>query len=251
MKSKNILIVENKEQERKLFEYLIGQLHPCASVDTGEDALNYIAQKPVRLVLLSLQLADLEPANFLKNTKKLCGESCMLVGLTSNLHQVNVPFYYSLGFEEVLSKPIRPKEFILKIQSLLERQEKEKIKNPIVPESLPILNVEVYQQLLRLSTQEVIRQVYVDFIQECVSLSELLDPNPKELPSEEIIRAIHTIKGNSGTLGAEKIHVAAKSSESAARQQKSIDFAESVHYLKVAFSEFQEYLNKYPNEYGA
>jgi len=249
MKSKNILIVENKEQERKLFEYLIGQLHPCASVDTGEDALNYIAQNPVRLVLLTLHLADLESLDFFKNTKKLCGESCMLVGLTSNLQQVNVPFYHSLGFEEVLSKPIRPKEFILKIQSLLEKQEKEKIKNPIVPESLPILNIEVYQQLLRLSTQEVIRQVYVDFIQECLSLSELLIPN--ELPSEEILRAIHTIKGNSGTLGAEKIHVAAKSSESAARQQKSIDFAESVHYLKVAFAEFQEYLNKYPNEYGA
>jgi len=36
MKSKNILIVENKEQERKLFEYLIGQLYSFSSFGSGQ-----------------------------------------------------------------------------------------------------------------------------------------------------------------------------------------------------------------------
>ena len=247
MKSKNILIVENKEQERKLFEYLIGQFHPYASFDAGQDALTYIAQEPVHLVLLSLQLTDLEPIHFLQSTKKLLGKSCLVVALTSHLNEANVPFFLSQGFDEVLSKPIRPKEFILKIQSLLEKQEKEEINNSTVTEDLPILNTEVYHQLLRLSNQEVIDQVYADFVQECISLYQLLDPNSNDLPSEEILRAIHTIKGNSGTLGVEKIYAAAKCSESLGRQQKSIEFAESLHYLKAALVEFQELLRNKPN----
>ncbi len=247
MKSKNILIVENKEQERKLFEYLIGQLHPYASFDTGQDALTYIAQEPVHLVLLSLQLSDVEPIHFLQSAKKLLGKSCKVVALTSHLNEANASFFLSQGFEEVLSKPICPKEFILKIQSLLEKQEKEEIDNSTVTESLPILNTEVYDQLLRLSNQEVIHQVYADFVQECISLYQLLDPNSRDLHSEEILRAIHTIKGNSGTLGAEKVYAAAKCSESLGRQQKSIEFAESLHYLKATLVELEKFLRKDPN----
>jgi HPt (histidine-containing phosphotransfer) domain-containing protein len=107
----------------------------------------------------------------------------------------------------------------------------------------PILNPEIYQQLLRLGSKEVILQVYSDFTQECESLVQLLEMNPLEEPSEDLLRIIHTIKGNSGTLGAEKIYAAAKQSESLGRLQKRIEFTESLHYLKATLKEFQEYLN--------
>ncbi|MCM0041281.1 MAG: response regulator [Algoriphagus sp.] len=246
MKSKNILIVENKEQERKLFEYLIGQLYSFSSFGSGKDALNHIAQQYAHLVLLSLQLPDLDPLQFLQNTKKMWGNSCLVVAVASTVDEANIPYFKSQGFDEILSKPIRPKEFILKIQSLLAKLDEES-KNATVAESLPILNTEIYQQLVRLSTKEGIDQVYVEFVQECNSLFQLLDPNSKSLPSEEILRAIHTIKGNSGTLGVEKMYFAAKSSESLGRQQKSIEFAESLHYLKATLVELEKFLKKNPN----
>ena len=65
MKSKNILIVENKEQERKLFEYLVGQLHPFTSFDSGQAALSHLAEQPIHLILISLQLTDVEPLHYL------------------------------------------------------------------------------------------------------------------------------------------------------------------------------------------
>jgi DNA-binding response OmpR family regulator len=246
MKSKNILIVENKEQERKLFEYLIGQLYSFSSFGSGQDALNHIAQQSAHLVLLSLQLPDLDPIHLLQNAKKMWGKSCLVVAVASNGDESNIHYFRSQGFDDVLSKPIRPKEFILKIQSLLAKLEEES-KNSSVAESVPILNTEIYQQLVRLSSKEVIDQVYVDFVKECNSLFQLLDPNSRAIPSEEILRAIHTIKGNSGTLGVEKIYAAAKCSESLGRQQKSIEFAESLHYLKATLVELEEFLRKEPN----
>lgn len=246
MKSKNILIVENKEQERKLFEYLIGQLFSYSSFESGRDALTYIAQQPAHLVLISLQIPDLDPIHLLQNAKKIWGKSCLVVAVAANGDEKNAPYFRGLGFDDVFSKPIRPKEFILKIQNLMEKLEEASI-NSTVAESTPILNTEIYQQLVRLSSKEEIDQLYIEFMQECNSLFQLIDPISRDLPSEEILRGIHTIKGNSGTLGAEKIYAAAKSSESLGRQQKSIEFAESLHYLKATLIELEEFLRKDPN----
>ena len=93
MKSKNILIVENKEQERKLFEYLVGQFHPYASLDTGMAALQYISQQPVRLVLLSLQLTDLEPIQILQSVKRIQGQSCSVIAVSSNRDDSQTSFF--------------------------------------------------------------------------------------------------------------------------------------------------------------
>ena len=54
MKSKNILIVEDKEHERKLFEYLISQLHVIQSFDNCKDALANLANQRPNLILISL-----------------------------------------------------------------------------------------------------------------------------------------------------------------------------------------------------
>jgi len=89
----------------------------------------------------------------------------------------------------------------------------------------------------------VILQVFADFAQECESLVQLLELNPLVEPSAKILRMVHTIKGNSGTLGLEKIYAAAKQCESLGRLQKTVEFTESLHYLKATLKEFQEYLN--------
>jgi HPt (histidine-containing phosphotransfer) domain-containing protein len=93
-----------------------------------------------------------------------------------------------------------------------------------------------------LSSKEIILQVFSDFAKECENLLELLERSSANETKEEIIRAIHTLKGNSGTLGLDKLYVAAKHSESLGKEEKSIEFAESLHYLKAAIQEFQEFL---------
>ena len=243
MKSKNILIIEDKEQERKLFEYLVGQIHSFQSFDKCNEALVHLANQKPNLILISLQLTDLEPLLFLQKVRALVNSSCLVVALSSTTDQTQAAFYKGQGFDDLISKPIRPKEFILKIQSLLAKQAESEENTLEKTDSVPILNPEVYQQLLRLSSKEVILQVFADFAQECESLVQLLELNPLVEPSAKILRMIHTIKGNSGTLGLEKIYAAAKQCESLGRLQKTIEFTESLHYLKATLKEFQEYLN--------
>ena len=117
MKSKNILIVEDKEQERKLFEYLIGQIHAFQSFDACKEALVHLANQKPDLILISVQLTDLEPLSFLQKVRVVVDRSCLVVALSSTTDQTQAAFYKEQGFEDLISKPIRPKEFILKIQS--------------------------------------------------------------------------------------------------------------------------------------
>jgi DNA-binding response OmpR family regulator len=242
MKSKNILIIEDKEQERKLFEYLVGQIHSFQSFDKCNKALDHLANQKPNLILISLQLTDLEPLLFLQKVRALASSSCLVVALSSTTDQTQAAFYKGQGFDDLISKPIRPKEFILKIQSLLARQAESEEKTLEKTDLVPILNLDVYQQLLRLSSKEVILQVFSDFAEECENLLQLLERSSAIETTEEITRAIHTLKGNSGTLGAEKVYVAAKQCESLGRLQKTIEFTESLHYLKASIKEFQEFL---------
>ena len=251
MKSKNILLVEDKGQEKKLFEYLISQIHAFQSFDSCKEALVNLANQKPDLILISVQITDLEPLIFLQKVRALMDRSCLVVALASTTDQTQTAYYLEQGFDDLISKSIRPKEFILKIQSLLQKQveavenTREKIDLP------PIINSEVYQQLLRLGSKEVILKVYSDFADECESLIQLIELNALAEPSTEILQIIHTIKGNSGTLGVEKIYAAAKQSESLGRLQKRIEFTESLHYLKATLVEFQEYLKKEPSLYHA
>ncbi len=242
MKSKNILIIEDKEQERKLFEYLVGQIHSFQSFDKWNKALDHLANQKPNLILISLQLTDLEPLLFLQKVRALANSSCLVVALSSTTDPTQAAFYKGQGFDDLISKPIRPKEFILKIQSLLARQAESEEKTLEKTDLVPILNLDVYQQLLRLSSKEVILQVFSDFAEECENLLQLLERSQAIETTEEIARAIHTLKGNSGTLGAEKVYVAAKQCESLGRLQKTIEFTESLHYLKASIKEFQEFL---------
>jgi hypothetical protein len=243
MKSKNILIVEDKEQERKLFEYLVGQIHAFQSFDSCKEALVHLANQKPNLILISVQLTDLEPLSFLQKVRALVDRSCLVVALSSSTDPAQAAFYKEQGFDDLISKPIRPKEFILKIQSLLVRQAEGEINTLERTDLATVLNDEVYQQLLRLSSKKVILQMFSDFAQEGESLVQLLEMNSLAEPTAKILRMIHTIKGNSGTLGLEKIYAAAKQCESLGRLQKTVEFAESLHYLKATLLEFQEYLN--------
>lgn len=251
MKSKNILLVEHQEHERKLIEYLIGQTYSIESYSQGTEALKQLVNQHPYLILVSLQLIDIEPILFLHKVRTLVSPTCLVIGLSSNSDPAQNSYYREKGFDELILKPIRPKELILKIQNLMKSRNEQDSANSEKVDLAQILNPAIYQQLLRLSSKEVLLQVFSDFEVECSSLVQLLEIAQPSKISEEILRAIHTLKGNSGTLGAEKLYSAAKYSESLGKQQKSIEFAESLHYLKAALQELQEFLKKEPSLYHA
>ena len=251
MKSKNILIVENKQQDLKLFEYLIGQIHTFDSVSTGKEALIKLSTNPPLLILFSLTITDIDPASFMERVRNQVKDSCEVIALVPTKDDSNSFYLEKLGFESVIHKPIHPKEFLLRIKCLVEKTIEKETQKSTASKYPTILNSASFQQLFRLSSKEVIHQVYKDFEIECDSILQQIDSSMEKITREEFLRSIHTIKGNSGTLGAEKIYEAAKYCEILGKDQKSIEFSNSLAYLKAVILEFQEFLRKNPTVYGA
>lgn len=246
MKSKIILIVEEDEQARKLFEQCIGLLSTVKAVSTGQEALAVVAYSPVDLILVSQQLPDLDGQSFLQKVRGLTSQTCPVVAVSAFAKEEEKHYFLDQGFDDLLTKPIRPKEVIL----CLQRQLKKEPEKPVAVQEGRVFDPEPLAQLLKYSSPETIKGIYLEFIQECHELLQGTD-NPTNTPiSAEMLRAIHTIKGNSGTLGAEKLFLYAKQSEFLGRQGKDIEFAESLHYLKTALVEFEGFLKKEGSLYG-
>ena len=246
MKSKIILIVEENEQARKLFNQCIGQLSNVETTATGQEGLAVVASTSVDLILVSQQLPDLDGPSFLQKIRAMKARHCPVVAVSAYAEEEGKPYFLTQGFDDFLTKPIHPKEVIL----CLQRQLKKESQGPEMTQAERVFDPEPLRQLLKYSSSETIKGIYEEFIQECKELLQLTNDDSTTTISEELLRAIHTIKGNSGTLGAEKLFLYAKHSESLGRQHKGIEFTESLHYLKAALSEFEVFLNKEGSFYG-
>lgn len=246
MKSKIILIVEENEQARKLFEHCISQLATVESVATGKEGLAVIANKLVDLILVSQQLPDLDGPSYLQKVRATAAHHCPVVAVSAFVGEEEKPYFLNQGFDDLLTKPIRPKDVILCLQQHLKKE----TQGLAEVQATRVFDPEPRQQLLKYSSPETIQGIYAEFIQECRDLLQLSNLASTPPIPEELLRAIHTIKGNSGTLGAEKLFLYAKQSESLGRQGSSIEFTESLHYLKAALTEFEAYLKKEESLYG-
>ena len=246
MKSKIILIVEENEQARKLLIQCIGQLTTVEAVATGEEGLAVMASKSVDLILVSQQLPDLDGPSFLQKIRAMTAHYCPVVAVSAFAKEEERTYFIDQGFDDLLTKPIRSREAILCLQQQLKKANQE----PAAVQAPRVFDPEPLQQLLKYSSPETIKGIYVEFIQECRELLQGTDEATTTPISAELLRAIHTIKGNSGTLGAEKLFIYATHSETLGRQHKGIEFAESLHYLKAAITEFEAYLKKEGSLYG-
>ena len=246
MKSKIILIVEENEQARRLLVQCIGQLTTVEAVANGKEGLAVLASKSVDLILVSQQLPDLDGPSFLQKIRTMTAHHCPVVAVSAFAKEEERPYFMDQGFDDLLTKPIRSREAIFCLQQQLKRANQE----PTVAQAARVFDPEPLQQLLKYSSPETIKGIYAEFIQECQELLLGTDAATTTQISAELLRAIHTIKGNSGTLGAEKLFIYALHSETLGRQGKVVEFAESLHYLKAAFTEFEAYLKKEESLYG-
>ncbi|MFN5331272.1 MAG: Hpt domain-containing protein, partial [Bacteroidota bacterium] len=107
-----------------------------------------------------------------------------------------------------------------------------------------VISISQLTQLQKFASISKLKEIYDQFLQECRHLvGERISTFPVAI-EEEILREIHSLKGNAGTLGAEKLYTSAKYCESLGRQNKEKDFNESLFFLKNAILEFEEYFKK-------
>jgi two-component system cell cycle response regulator DivK len=115
---KKILIVEDDEMNRKLFVTILeGRNYEILEATDGEEAIDMIRKESPSLILMDMILPKMSGIEVFK--------ACRDEGLLDNtkvyaLTAAATPEVYNAGFDGIITKPIRIKEFLATVEEALE-----------------------------------------------------------------------------------------------------------------------------------
>ncbi|TDQ18573.1 Hpt domain-containing protein [Algoriphagus boseongensis] len=239
MKSKKILIVDDNDLNRKLFENLLGQIYSFESAKNGREALTLAQSKAFDLILMDIQMPQMDGITAMKKIRMNPGHQCPIIAVTAFAEEDERSAFLSEGFDEFIIKPIRPREFLNTIQSVLQIK-KENVIEETGENPSAILDKNILQQLFKYNSQATIKSVFEEFLNECSITEKFLENEQFDLA---LLENIHSLKGNSGTLGAQRIYQASQKVEEALRTNQMENWEELISTLKNEIKEFKGFLN--------
>lgn len=218
MKNKNVLIVDDNDLNRRLFENLIGRLWEFESAKNGLEATERAHFKPFDLILMDIQMPVMDGVTAMKKIRSEKLATCPIVAITAYADESDRSYFLKEGFDYFMTKPIRPKEFLNELGQILKENE---ISTEISINSIKldkqIFDFEVFNSLCKYQDRKSILGIYREFIEEAAGL---LDESKQDLLIDKltgIAEKCHTIKGNSGTLGINNLYEASKKAEGSAK----------------------------------
>ncbi|HSJ68122.1 MAG TPA: response regulator [Anditalea sp.] len=209
MKDKKVLIVDDNALNRKVFENIIRHNYLFDTAENGLIALDKLRTDHFDVILMDIQMPKLDGISTLKAIKEEGLSSSPIIAVSAYSDQSDRDYFLATGFDEFIAKPIKPKHLLETIE--LQLQDPSHIATPyaeteVEEENTLELDEGIVKRLLKYNTPENIREVYLDFIEEAEELTSDIKKIIEDENYPAIGEKLHIIKGNSGTLGANKIY---------------------------------------------
>ncbi|REG81912.1 response regulator [Algoriphagus antarcticus] len=242
MKSKKVLIVDNNDLNRKLFESLIGQFYSFEAVKNGVEAVQRASKEKFDLILMDIQMPEMDGITASKIIRRQAAHPCPIIAITAYSPESTRKCFLEMGFDDLITKPIRAKEFLAVISAKIHPNKHNDSQLADTNHEDAVLDKKVIHQLLKYTPIETIKSIYVDFLREYDQLICHIDTAFQERNIEVLIENLHTLKGNSGTLGANAIFNLSSDADGKARAQDWDSLEKAIKKLKNERIIFENYL---------
>lgn len=213
---------------------------------SGVGAIEKAVRNKYDLVLMDIQMPDMDGVTATRKIRELkLPYTPPIVALTAYSMKEDREKFLSQGMDDYLPKPIRAKELIQKVQAWVKNGT-----NTSATADTPsytrekVINEEVVAQLEKYGGAEMVTKVFDDFEQETIEQLEQCREALKTREYENVRRALHTLKGNAGTLGIEKVAKYAEYIESNLKKDNFETLEQDLNFLNLTFAEFQNIFNK-------
>ncbi len=246
MKNKRVLIVDDNDLNRKVFENIIRHNYLFDTAKNGEEAIEKLRTVRFDIILMDIQMPIMDGITALKTIKEESLTEAPIIAVSAYSEKSDRAYFLSTGFDEFIAKPIKTKELLESIHLHLQH------KRPPVPVAQrsvnhEILNLDVLRQLKKYNSPKNIRTVYADFMEE----AEVLIGEIKTLIDvgkyAEIGEKLHILKGNSGTLGASRMFQYAASFETKIKESNFTDILQDYLSLQNQLTIFKDYFQDQNN----
>jgi|SRR5690606_6127812 len=244
MKSKRVLIVDDNDLNRKLFESLIGHLFSYESAKNGLEAVELATKGRFDLIIMDIQMPLMDGITAMKKIRQECPTICPILAVTAYAEEADRGGFLAEGFDNFITKPIRPKDFLKLIQDYLIVKKNPGVQDETDDKELAVLDRKTLDQLLRYNSRQSLQTIFAEFLSECTETESQINGYQPDSDPSDLMNRIHTLKGNSGTLGAMRIFRCAKAAEERARNEKYPEFNQELKKLKNEILQFRNFLER-------
>ena len=249
--SPHVLIVDDNAINRDVAAQILSNAG-CIITEakSGFEAMDIIQKQKFDLILMDIQMPKMDGLETTLKIRKIIKKNVPpIVAMTAFAQEGDREKFISEGMDDYIAKPIRSKTIVNKIKFLLEKgiADSNQLDNQIGEKVPEIINIEVINQLKKYGGAELIKSTYKDFNLETHALIKACRKAINVQDYKEILNKLHTLKGNAGTLGADKIANAAKLFEHKIRNLEYDTALEDLNDLNLLFKEFKKHQSEIVN----
>ena len=198
-----ILVIDDNDINRKYIKSVLSDSrHQPILTSGGHEALAYLKNHQVDLILVDIQMPEMDGFECYRRIREL-GYKGYILAITAFSSNSEKAAMIEYGFDDFIIKPVKPSE-LLEIINYWSRNI-----HPLEKGSFSIegehLDHSVLDELLKYTDKDSLMSLIDEFVDETkIGLESILKLNGANRYTE-ILSILHTIKGNAGTFGFNKL----------------------------------------------
>lgn len=240
-----VLLVDDNEINRTVGNEILTKagVEVVVAVN-GFDAIEQVSSHSFDLIFMDIQLPEINGIDTMKRIRKLKSGHCPpIIAMTAFSDDSEITSFIKKGFNDYQPKPIKAHEFIDKVEKWTSSDKKpaDLVHRMTETNSSPkVVNMDTLQQLEKYSDSDTVVTSLQEFDEETTNQIKACEGLISKKDYDTLGGHIHTIKGNSGTLGADKVYALAAEIEKNMRKGQFSSLHEDLKSLYLVFIEFKK-----------
>ena len=237
-----ILLVDDNDINRIVAKEILEKAnHSVDAAADGFQALNLVELNSYDLIFMDIQLPGMSGIDAMVKIKQLIPQGCPpIIALTAFSSDDDKEKFLSQGFDDYQAKPYTASDIITRVahwQKSGEAKTQQTFKS--LNDTVEILNINTINQLVQFSDFDTVKTSLIEFNKETIYALKSSEKLLKKEKFEKLGELIHTIKGNSGTLGGDQLFELSRKIEYNVRKGDFTPLLDDLKSLSLKFMEFK------------
>lgn len=236
-----LLVVDDNPINQKVASEILKKIGCRVEVaSNGIEAIEKVKSNAYSLVLMDIQMPEMDGVTATQHIRELqLPHTPTIIAMTAYSMQDDREKFLQAGMDDYIAKPINAEKLTNVIKHWLPQSYTQvAVALAVTPNTNGILNLEVVGQLRKHLGEEFLLETFKEFEAEAAELIEICKKGAQENNDKGVLSALHTLKGNSGTMGVEKMAQKAKEIETDVKKGEKAKLLENLAELSMAFEEF-------------
>jgi CheY-like chemotaxis protein len=237
-----VLLVDDNQVNRQVAGEILKTAGCTVDLATnGYEAISLVEKKAYDLIFMDIQMPEMDGVTATRKLKEMQLDHLPpIVAMTAYSMGPDRERFLAQGMDDYLAKPIKGVNLINKVKhwvkgtgTLLNEENDQQ-------NGFQVINQEIVDQLAKYSGPEMVLDILKDFENESNEQIAACSDGLKNQDFKDILSNLHTLKGNAGTLGVEKVAAMAKKIEADLKEENYSFVEQDLADLHKYFVEFQD-----------